>query len=108
MPKVLRATAAGAGLLAASCVKPDTNPAITMFHPAVPEAPATMPQPPAPSKDAVWVPARYEWDSAALTYTLQPGQWSQNVPAAQVWQPGHWIIGPGDKYIWVAGHWTGM
>ena len=96
---------AGVGLSACS-VTADPGSSATAFYPAVPHLPPSDPRPPAPSTDAVWVPASYEWDGAA--YALQPGAWKQSVPVMQIWQPGHWALGQSAKYEWIKGRWIDM
>lgn len=114
MPKVSFTMAAGASLLLASCTNLDATqtgtPAVSMFHPVVPGAPATTPQPAAPSGNAVWMPASFEWNGTTTTYVLQPGSWSQNVAPAAMWQAGHWVPVPGQtrSYQWVKGQWVVM
>lgn len=110
MARAFLSIAAGACVLLEACTSPAATPTsradVTTFHTVVPGAPATTPQPPAPSASAVWVPANYEWSGSA--YALQPGHWSERVPSGQVWQPGHWLLGPSGSYVWVKGDWVNM
>jgi hypothetical protein len=99
---------AGASVALAACADPGAtqSPTVSMFHAVVPSVPATIPQPPAPSGNAVWVPASYEWNGS--TYALQSGHWAENVPGGEVWQAGHWALGPSNSYVWVKGAWVGL
>ncbi len=112
MPRMFLTMTVGASLWLASCSNLDAtqtaNPTVSMFHAVVPPAPATTPQPAAPTGNAVWVPANFEWNGT--NYVAQPGSWSQNASPASVWQPGHWVPVPGQtrSYQWVKGQWVGM
>jgi len=95
-----------ASALLASCNQNDADKSPKMPFPAIPLAQEDSPQTPPPSKDAVWLPASYEW--TGKTYALQPGSWVESVPPTAVWQAGHWVLGQDNVYMWVKGHWVQM
>jgi hypothetical protein len=70
----------------------------------VPQPAATEMVPPAPGPDYVWIPGRWEWDTAGKRWMWYGGTWQRPPAPNAVWQAGYWSQqGPG--WSWISAHW---
>ena len=66
---------------------------------------ATEAIPPSPGPDYVFIPGRWEWDTAGSRWIWYGGSWQKPPAPSAVWQAGYWSQANGG-WTWVGAHWA--